>query len=142
MTIIADLERCDYLPVPSDGLVAIGWLGREAEYTRGAVTSEFVDKLKDLFVNPWQPVVSGGWHECDLCQFNGPCFNDNLFVPHEGKIYVAPEGIVHYIETHWYQPPAEFITAVKKCPDMNSMEYKKALLENGGRPMVKSWGDA
>ena len=129
MTIIKDHERCDYFPFRSENLLAVGWLGRGADYDEGALDGEFLDKLRSLMVNAWQPGVFLGLHQCDLCQSNGPVFGRNLFVPHAGKIYVAPEGVLHYIEAHWYQPPDEFIAAVEACPEMNSMAYKKAILE-------------
>ncbi len=138
MTVIADRDRCDYLPVPSGNLVAVGWLGRGVRFETGPVSRDFLEKLQRLLVNPWEPVVSPGLHECDLCQFNGPAFGRNLFVPHRGRIYVAPEAVAHYVETHWYRPPNEFISAVEPCPEMKSMAYKKALLENGGRPIIQA----
>jgi hypothetical protein len=51
---------------------------------------------------------------------------------------VAPELIVHNIAAHWYKPPDVFIEAVLACPDMRSMEYKKAILNNRGRELLKS----
>ena len=138
MAEIPDLSPCDYFPFTSDALVAVGWLGKGSDYAKGAVARKFIDKLRDLLVHPWQPVISPGLHECELCQFNGPCFSKNVFVPFSSRIYVAPEGIGHYIEAHWYKPPNIFIQAVAACPKMNSMAYKKSLLKNGGRELV-SW---
>ncbi len=85
MTIILDLERCDCLPVPSENLVAIGWLGRAARFATGPVNREFLEKLKRLLVNPWEPVVSVGPHQCDLCQFNAPAFSKNRLCLIEAK---------------------------------------------------------
>lgn len=42
-------------------------------------------------------------------------------------VYIAPGGIIHYIEFHEYAPPAEFITAVLQCPDLTTPEYLEAL---------------
>ena len=42
---------------------------------------------------------------------------NNLFVPGEGLIYVAPSMIAHYIDAHAYDPPAVFWEAVMKCPE-------------------------
>jgi hypothetical protein len=96
----------------------------------------FFSKLKDLCAAPWQPVASGGFHVCEICQFDGPGFSDNVFVPYQGRIYVAPVAIVHYIAVHWYRPPQVFVDAVMTCPAIRSMEYKKAILANGGRTLV------
>ena len=77
-----------------------------------------------------------GVHECELCQFQPAEGTANIFVPYQGNIYVAPELIVHYIAAHRYKPPQVFVDAVMACPTMNSMDYKKAVLANGGRPLV------
>jgi hypothetical protein len=119
-------------------LVAVGWLGEGSEFTCGSVSSEFFDKLKNLCADPWQPVVAAGCHSCELCQFDAPRFSSNVFIPYKGKIFVAPVGIVHYIAAHRYLPPPVFIEAVVTCPPIHSMEYKKALLSNGGRSLVKA----
>jgi hypothetical protein len=50
----------------------------------------------------------------------------NLFVPGEGCVYVAPSLIAHYIRTHAYVPPQEFVEAVLRCPEMHSEEYLQA----------------
>ena len=136
MAAIRDLERCNEIPLSCDVLLAVGWLGRESEFEKGPVSSAFHEKLITLCADPWQPVVSAGFHRCELCQFEGPQSSDNVFVPFEGKIYVAPVGVVHYVASHWYKPPQIFIDAVLACPPMGSMEYKKAILANGGRGLV------
>lgn len=121
-----------------ESIRAIGWLSREDEYVRGTVHRDFFDKLVGLCQSPWQPFASAGLHECDLCQFEGPYFKDVLCVPYAGTVLLAPLGIVHYVGTHWYRPPDYFMAGVMECPAMNSMEYKKALLANGGRSMVRA----
>jgi hypothetical protein len=49
---------------------------------------------------------------------------------------MAPVAVAHYISAHWYRPPQIFIEAVLKCPPIDSMNYKKAPLANGGRSLV------
>jgi hypothetical protein len=137
MAAIKDLAPYSYLPSECPALLAIGWLERESEFTRGNVPYEFFQKLSELCINPWQPIVSVGLHHCSLCQFEPPAFENNVFVPYHGRIYVAPVGVVHYIAAHWYLPPQEFIQAVLACPPMRSLEYHKALLANGGRSLIK-----
>jgi hypothetical protein len=136
MTSINDLEPCGYFPLECDALTSVGWLARGAAFETGAVSEHVVGKLKELCSAPWQPIVSAGFQVCELCQFDGPRFSDNVFVPYQGKIYVAPVAVVHYISAHWYRPPQVFIDAVLNCPPIQSMDYKKALLANGGRSLV------
>jgi len=138
MPFAEDLQPSHHPPLPSDNLLPIGWLTRSSEFLHGEVSPAFFKKLSDLCRDPWQPVVSAGFHVCELCQFEGPRFSANVFVPFGGFIYVAPVAITHYIASHWYKPPAVFIQAVLECPTMNSMAYKKAILANGGRELVKA----
>lgn len=138
MTEIEDLKPCNYFPVAIDNLVAVGWLGREIEFETGKVSLEFFRKLSDLCTKPWQPLATAGLHTCQLCQFDPPSFSANVFIPHRQQIYVAPVGILHYITAHWYRPPAIFIKAVLACPPMNDMAYKKAILANGGRQLIRA----
>lgn len=129
MTTFKDLEPCTYFHVKSKKLLAVGWLGKDEEFSRGPVNKEFFDQLARAAARPWQPVVCMGYHHCELCQFNPPMFKDNLFVPHAGRIYVAPAGILHYIAAHWYCPPEPFIKAVMECPPIwaVSSPYREAL---------------
>lgn len=138
MTEIKDLEKCTYFPLDCDSLIAIGWLSNNIKFQKGPVEKNFYNKLNEYVKDPWEPVSSAGIHNCELCQFNPPGFYRNLFIPYKGNIYVSPEGIVHYIAAHWYQPPAVFVDAVLNCPEMRSMEYKKAILANGGRGLLRS----
>ena len=55
----------------------------------------------------------------------------NLWVPANGCVYVAPSLIAHYIRILEYKPPAEFVDAVMRCPEMNSPEYHRALADAG-----------
>ena len=52
----------------------------------------------------------------------------------DGCILVAPSLVLHYIDAHQYLPPAEFISAVLRCPEVGSPEYVRALLEGGADP--------
>jgi hypothetical protein len=90
MTTIKDLEHCGGLPLRCQALTAIGWLGNDSTFESGAVDAEFFRKLCRLTAQPWQPVVCLGLHRCELCQFDPPAFSGNVFVPHQGRIYVAP----------------------------------------------------
>jgi hypothetical protein len=135
---INDLDVCSYLPLECDALLAVGWLGRDTKFVTGSVSDQFIQKLKELCSNPWEPVASIGFHSCELCQYDAPRFSSNVFIPFQGNIFVAPVAIIHYITTHWYLPPAVFYEAVIACLSMNSLEYKKAILTNGGRNLINS----
>jgi hypothetical protein len=118
--------------------VAIGWLARGHEYPAGDNASDVFSKLVLLLEDPWQPAVSAGVHPCDLCLYRSEVAGTkNVFVPGEGRVYVAPELILHYMNAHRYQPPAEFCQAVLACPPMRSAEYRRALLAAGGSGFLR-----
>lgn len=135
MTTFKDLD-----PIETDfgtSFIAIGWLGKDSVFETGPVSKEFFTKLEALTRQPWQPIYCLGVHFCELCQFDPPGFHIEVYIPFDGKLYMAPVGIKHYIAAHWYRPPQIFIEAVLTCPPMGSLAYKKALLETGARPLIK-----
>lgn len=134
-----DLTPCTYFAADTK-LVAVGWIERGKPYVTGHMDRGVYDALVEMRKNPWQPFVSMGSHECELCQFEGEHGSANLFVPANGVIYVSPELIVHYVNTHSYTPPEVFCRAVLACPPMRSMAYLKAIKECGGARMLRSSG--
>jgi hypothetical protein len=76
--------------------------------------------------------ASLGWHGCELCTTQtqwypggriGPVIrwkgqelrlygHGHHLVQHEGRVYLCPALILHYILDHGYRPPEEFIRAV------------------------------
>ncbi len=133
-----DLSQCDYFGEElSETLTAIGWLENDKPFSKGKISQDFYDKLCELSKNPWTFSMFCGIHECNLCQFEGKAGLNNIFIPHNNKIYICPELITHYINSHHYLPPNEFIEAVLACPPMRSMDYIKKMLENGGRKLVR-----
>ena len=134
-----DLTACDYFgDEHSSALTAVGWLESGSGHRKGKSDFETYERLMVLFQDPWQPFVFAGGHYCSLCQFSGPLGCTNLFIPDGTKIFVCPELITHYIASHHYLPPASFVAAVMACPDIRTMEYKRLLLESGGRELVKN----
>jgi hypothetical protein len=143
MATYADLEPLPNLQSPlsqsPDAMVAVGWLGRDRPFARGSIAEPIYRRLRELLLDPFQPFASAGLHGCELCQFEPEARgNTNLFVPGDGRIFVCPGLIVHYINAHTYQPPHVFCDAVLVCPDTRSMEYKRRLLANGGRDLVRA----
>ena len=122
--------------VDDPAILAIGWIRRDTPFPTGSTPAPVTQKLADLCKNPWAPAASAGYHLCEVCQYDGPPMKGEVYVPGRSCIYVAPTGILHYIAAHWYAPPAEFVQAVVDCPPMRSMEYKRALLQNGGRVLL------
>jgi hypothetical protein len=138
MAFLEDLSPWTYVSsTAGDSLLAVGWLEQGKSFPTGPIVVDVFKRLEALCTEPWQPFAACGVHECTLCQFNAASGSDNVFIPGAGVIYVCPELIVHYIGTHWYLPPEEFCEAVRRCPDQRTMEYKRLLLQNGGRNLIR-----
>ena len=141
MTHFPDLDRCAYFGDElAHTLTAVGWLERDVPFPTGVIASPVYDRLLELTRDPWQPVVLAGVHQCDICQFDGPMAADNLFLPNGDTIFVCPVLITHYIAAHRYLPPSAFCDAILRCPDIRTMDYKRLLLESGGRVLVQKCG--
>jgi hypothetical protein len=141
-----------YVSVPDDdtkALLAVGWLEPGYEISKGDVLKDVFFKLCQLAKNSWAPVASAGVHFCGFCRFTGGNFragfdgyelsgvgSSEIYIPGKNVIYVSPNSIPHYLDSHGYCPPAEFIAAVLSCPPMRSNEYFKAILMNGGRALL------
>jgi hypothetical protein len=136
MTAVPDLGPCPY-GMDDPAFLAVGWLGADSDYRRGPTSGEAFEKLEMLCRTAWQPLDMACGHPCELCQHDAPVLSHLLFVPGEGRIYVAPRGITHYIAAHWYRPPDVFIKAVLDCAPMGSVEYEKAILANGGQSLLR-----
>jgi hypothetical protein len=142
-----DLELLRYHSGPFDAenwsvpLQAIGWLEASSRFDRGACPDSVFARLKTLVGQSRSAhphYYFRGGMTCSFCtaagiESPGPVWSqENIFVPGSGVVYVAPGGIVHYVEAHGYLPPAEFIEAVLRCPDLESEEYCRALFEANG----------
>ena len=98
-----DLSECDYFGEEyAKILKSVGWIETEKDFQVGAIPKDVYFKLCELQKNPWMFAMFCGFHECDLCQFQGETEISNIFIPHNNKIYICPELITHYINAHSY----------------------------------------
>jgi hypothetical protein len=128
MTYYADLSAYDYLPdtVPASvTTLTVGWLDREHEFPIGTVTEEFAARLAELCAGH-RSGQTRGHHPCRLCPKGGrypvtesvggqavALGSAEIRVRTEaGSWLIAPDLVLHYVITHRYQPPAEFVEAV------------------------------
>jgi hypothetical protein len=152
---IEDLELCRYHVGAFDAknwsvpLRAVGWLEYPAKYRSGESLNQLIPKLKEMVEQVhsafrhccFRGVMTCSWCRANGIQSPGPIWSqESVFVPGDGVVYVAPGGIIHYIERHSYLPPTEFIEAVLRCPDLRSEEYYEALYaaNNDKVPPLKS----
>jgi len=102
--------------------VNIGWLDKD-DFTKGEVSSELIEKIKGA------PVAERykGWHSCPFCDpSNGRperC-STNQEIEGNGKTYIFPSLLPHYIEKHKYLPPQEFLDAIDKMKIAKKIEEK------------------
>lgn len=139
--------------IPGDAgfeLVAVGWLERGEVFGTGAVTAEFFGRLCDHVSNRWvPPFATAGFHACGLCQFGNAessygehryssLSKGEVYIPDGSRIFVSPVSILHYVDCHFYQPPADFMEAVMSCPRQRSAAYLELLLASGGREWLRA----
>jgi hypothetical protein len=135
---------------PHDTQRYVGYLHHSADVPTAPADPALLAKLAELTSNqPWAAYLSLGMHLCTLCmEARGIPFSSSgdpvgeaarercqgiiagsqdVYIPGEGRVYVVPELIVHYVYEHGYTPPQEFCDAVMACPAMNSLAYFEAL---------------
>ena len=136
---IPDLTLCHYASGTFEAdnwavpLRAVGWLEHPEPYTTGTVPTELVARLSALLANRgfmYFGLFFCGLHSCSFCGESGAIWSQNLLIPGDAEVFVAPGGVVHYVESHLYLPPARFIDAVMKCPDPDSAAYLAAMLKS------------
>jgi hypothetical protein len=153
-----DLDLCRYNRGPLDAdswqvpLLAVGWLERQHEFSRGSVPPALLEKLRLLVAGAkahYQQYHFRGLHECSLCpndRVEGglPDSYVNLLIPGAQVVFAAPAGIAHYMEAHSYLPPSEFIRAVDACPSYGTDEFIEALrISNRGiLPPIESFEES
>ena len=135
MTYYADLSEHTMIAAGSH-VRAIGWLDDKHGYPKGIAPAEFVHKLRritesetllGLYENESECLLHKllGLHTCELCDnYN---HGDDIVVPSDQVMYVAPKMIVHYIKEHGYLPPEQFIDAVLKSPFPGTKDYEDAV---------------
>lgn len=103
-------------------ILNIGWLDSKHPFNQRKSDELFLDKLFDFCLN--RVNQTRGYHLCPFCKSG---FGLNVrrnkkkiilgsaeirVKGNNGKIYAAPNLIYHYVESHNYCPPIEFVEAV------------------------------
>lgn len=85
----------------------VGWL----DATHPFPTSEpKIELLKALYALVQHPVrIARGFHECPFCGNAEGCAE--IEVVGQSVTYAAPILIAHYVQSHHYDPPREFVIA-------------------------------
>ena len=111
--------------------------------------------LESLLIDPWQPFVFAGFHRCEFRRLTGGPSTfatitgtaivlgyNNLYIPADGFLYVAPSTIIHYIDVHECAPPDEIQDAGLNCPEMRSLSYLKLIRKNAPAEFLKRFCSA
>jgi hypothetical protein len=113
-------------------VLAVGWLGF-FDFRSGATPLRFRELLRELCRRPPVVTVTPGLHPCLF----GSCLwrwwlgreihagSAEIIVPgREGKVYRAPTLIAHYVASHQYRPPKEFVEAVLALDRPGGIHWK------------------
>jgi hypothetical protein len=110
-------------------LIAIGWLDKGHTFQTGEISKEAIQKLEIFCSKPM--ILTLGKRDCPFCNTKGPIRmilgtgneliihgTDEVRIPSKDgkKVYGVPNLIIHFIKTHNYSPPQEFIDAVIAAP--------------------------
>jgi len=116
-----------------DHVRAIGWLSDQHPFPTGDTPPEFLTRLNE-FCRRWydglEPLAWTwraflGAHDCELCGRSKA--SGNIGVPAGSVLFAAPQLVAHYVESHRYAPPADFVTAVLSAPLPGTPEYAVAV---------------
>ena len=134
MAYFKDFTVCEYFQPCDEWLfrpIAIGWIERGKPYTRGENPPEIFTKLDNLRKESIASLHTTfrGLHCCSICERAEPleCSHVNLFIPHEGMVFLAPGRIDHFMEQHQYAPPESFVLAVMQCPLPGTEAYREKI---------------
>lgn len=98
--------------------IAIGWLDFEDETYEYPYQGEGDMETRRALIAalhsiPRQSVLrQRGPHHCNLGESCTEFGGAEYVIEHAGKTYIAPALILHYVQKHWYMPPADFVAAV------------------------------
>lgn len=141
MTYFEDLS--DYCDEPR--VKAVGWLERGHAFERNVPSNETLGLLWNVCTI--SAIQTRGRHYCDLCEPSMLVDAERdgvslalgsseirVFSP-TGFVFAAPTLIFHYVSVHHYQPPNEFLQALREGPKPPSLEYFALL-----RVTTPHWG--
>lgn len=108
----------------------VGWLDTAHRFETGEVSEAFLERLFLFCSSPGIARYTMGRHYCPFCPAPVPRHSllhqtvvrnaieivvgsaEIYIVDKQENIFIVPDMIYHYIDTHRYLPPQEFINAV------------------------------
>lgn|SRR6185312_1396314 len=126
-----DLSPYEYDRRPANpAIVNVGWLSVDRPYQAGNVPPAFLEAIRTLVASPVN--LYRGVHACEFCPSpmttrNGAPWwqpvpgstgsGEIRVTGGDGRTYVAPVLLLHYLEAHRYRPPDAFVAAVLQGRD-------------------------
>ena len=142
MTYYKDLSEYSYHrgAFHRPGTLNVGWLGFGYEFEQEELSDQILDKLWNFC--KISVAQMRGMHDCEFCRddsFYAVRKGEPLLLgtseirvfSRHGEIFAAPTLIYHYVKSHNYRPPDEFIRALEEGPAPESSEYFDRLKELG-----------
>jgi hypothetical protein len=142
MTYFRDLSDYKYFHGTRQvGTKNVGWLEQNHEFERTVPSEDTLDCLWSFCAI--SVIQTRGIHACDLCAPPQSVFaarhgirlrlgsSEIRVFSKEGAVYAAPNLIYHYIRTHHYKPPDEFLRAVSKGSRPPNQKYFERLKKLG-----------
>lgn len=139
MAYYKDLTPYEYGECYNDKTVNIGWIDDVHPYSKGKITDEFIFFLWEYIKYPINR-TRGVYHNKRLdsqktfhiAHYEGYHITlgdaEIRVVDIENDvIYAAPNLVLHYIITHQYLPPEQFVNAVINGPKPNSDIYSNSM---------------
>lgn len=120
-----DLTPYEYFAKDLVKCLNVGWLEKGKYFPVGKPSKEFLERLDDYEEKRYYQTK--GLHSCQFCEENVHSSNEIRVVGKDGKVYASPRLIFHYVKTHDYLPPSEFIEAVLNGPRPRTEEYENAV---------------
>ena len=123
-------------------MLNVGWLEEGRPFRPGPVPAALIDRLW-LLVEHAEVNITRGWHFCDFCPrtgYTGPRSHGEIWaLGTDATRFAAPSLIAHYVETHSYQPPDDFISAVLRVASLTLDEATtKDLCLTCGSPLAET----
>ncbi len=141
MTYFDDLSEYTYFGRYSrPGTRNVGWLDAAHAFPQEVPSEKTLDLLWNFC--PVSVARARGIHCCELCEpprtayvaRNGQHFllgTHEIRVFSDSVIYAAPSLIYHYVRTHHYKPPDEFLSAIRNNLQPPAPDYFARLHELG-----------
>ena len=143
MAYFKDLSEYIYgdLSYARPGTKTIGWLGIGHDFPTKPPSDEILNLLWDFCST--SVALARGAHECEFCPSGSAYFAERKgqqlllgvaeirVFSKQGIIYAAPTLIYHYVQVHHYQPPDEFLEALRKGPRPPNRDYFECLEKLG-----------